>query len=1385
VNPPGRSPEPDSLPPEHVDGGRYTIQRALGRGGMAQVYEAIDAANGGRRVALKRLRDRKNAQLFEREFHALAQLAHPRVVEVYEFGIDETGPYYTMELLDGGDLHQLAPLPWRETCVIGRDICSALSLLHSRRLVHRDVSPRNVRRTADGFAKLFDFGALAPFGPSKLLVGTPPCSPPESVQSQRLDARTDLYALGATLYYLLVGRHAYVARDFSELREAWLTGFVPAGELVEGLPDALDTLVLDLLRLNPGARPANASEVMQRLAAIDGDFTANQLQVAQAYLSTPTLVGRDIALARLRRHLNPSNGKRARNIVIEGASGVGRTRFLDTCLLEASLVGRTVLRADGDGTKQAYGVVRALCRQLMNLVPQIALETAQPRIELLAHLAPELRQKAGLPETGSSDGPVAAEIEPALQTAVREWWSAIQRRRKLVIGVDDFHRVDRASAATIVLAALDDAEHGPWIVVSTEREAQGSASEALKLLLPATARIPLANLTEANTEVLLASLFGQVPNLGVLASRAQRLCSGNPRDLLRLAQHLVDRGIVRYDAGAWTLPAQLDAADLPGSIADALRARITAQRSSARQLACALALCTDEDLTFEECGRLCDHRDPDVLRSDIDALIRAEILRYAGDKLGLTHSSWIPLLRADLTPAVEQAIDQRLASVFEQRGDSEFLAAQHWLRAGERAHALDILVRHAELMAQSVPGSAAYSAQAFRAPRRDWRETYDLAIRACDELSRPARDKFVLLHRVTSLGALLGRHDTVHMPALLAQLRRCSGLEDYSELDPSLPASARLQLALERAQARHAATPEHERALTPEDAIKQLVRTVSALTGIAALAFDLSYLREAPDLAPLGSLTPTIGTIYNLTRGMEYRLTGSIEQARALYCEMLERLESSDHGGLDLGNLLFTRAGLLNALGLLDSGSGLPSCIAYADALEAIPAFDLNAVLIRMLHLLFQGDGIGAEHRREQADRMRLQTGSRPMYGGGHLIWELQAHAISEDLTRMRHVIDEIAPLAKLYPGWQPILHYGVAEHQRMRGSPWKAVGEIEAALRLAAPGGHQIWPALAVSHVRVLLDLERPDEAIARARSNVLAAQTAFGRVPPVLHLVLSFAEAHAATDGRAVDPAHVIARADAAIAELIDSGVRGIRVGFAHELRARIALLQKDSASLDRQLKLCRAAYCAYDNPALVAKYQRLDEHAGNARGVTPFEARVAKHDASSESMLRVAAAFESCHTPAKRAAAALRLLLEQSGARAGFFFSVGPVGAVCEARAGEDELDPELVANVDNYLHDAIDATNTTQSDTGTTQAIAPEWASIAGQRYVPVLLSHSAEGALNVVGIAALAVHGDQPLSNTLELASMISRVIARSADTWLVVNRSDGRAQTLEDRADRK
>ena len=257
-------------------GGRYEIHEVLGRGGMAVVYRATDGVER-REVALKQLvpsrrpRDREAAAaLFEREFHTLAELSHPRIIEIYDYGLDPEGPYYTMELLDGGDLRDLAPVPWREACALAYEICSSLALIHSRRLVHRDVSPRNVRRTRDGRAKLIDFGAMVPMGQGALIVGTPAFVSPEVVHGARLDGRADLFSLGATLYFALTGRHAHPARDFAELSEVWATKPLPPSHVVADVPASLDALVASLLSLEPSMRPQSAFDVMHRLAAIAG-----------------------------------------------------------------------------------------------------------------------------------------------------------------------------------------------------------------------------------------------------------------------------------------------------------------------------------------------------------------------------------------------------------------------------------------------------------------------------------------------------------------------------------------------------------------------------------------------------------------------------------------------------------------------------------------------------------------------------------------------------------------------------------------------------------------------------------------------------------------------------------------------------------------------------------------------------------------------------------------------------------------------------------------------------------------------------------------------------------------------------------------------------------
>src|SRR5215204_4569626 len=99
-------------------GDRYDVVETIGSGGMAAVYRVTDGVTG-RQVALKQLtvalddkRGRESAALFEREFHTLSELSHPRIIEVYDYGIDQSGPYYTMELLEGTDLRERSPLPW-------------------------------------------------------------------------------------------------------------------------------------------------------------------------------------------------------------------------------------------------------------------------------------------------------------------------------------------------------------------------------------------------------------------------------------------------------------------------------------------------------------------------------------------------------------------------------------------------------------------------------------------------------------------------------------------------------------------------------------------------------------------------------------------------------------------------------------------------------------------------------------------------------------------------------------------------------------------------------------------------------------------------------------------------------------------------------------------------------------------------------------------------------------------------------------------------------------------------------------------------------------------------------------------------------------------------
>jgi tetratricopeptide (TPR) repeat protein len=271
---------------ELVDG-RFEIEQLVGSGGMGEIYRAVDRRDGGR-VALKvrhlgAASDRAVLDArFVLEAEILAGLRHPGIVAHVAHGHTAAGaPYLAMEWLEGEDLAsrlERGPLPAPEAERLGRHVAEALAVAHARGIVHRDVKPANLLLEGgriDG-VKILDFGVARAEGArgaatwSGALVGTPAYMAPEQARGDdRLDARADVFALGAVLFECLTGRAAFVAPHVMGVLARILLEDAPrVSELLPGVPPALDALVARMLEKDPEARPRDASAVAEALASL-------------------------------------------------------------------------------------------------------------------------------------------------------------------------------------------------------------------------------------------------------------------------------------------------------------------------------------------------------------------------------------------------------------------------------------------------------------------------------------------------------------------------------------------------------------------------------------------------------------------------------------------------------------------------------------------------------------------------------------------------------------------------------------------------------------------------------------------------------------------------------------------------------------------------------------------------------------------------------------------------------------------------------------------------------------------------------------------------------------------------------------------------------------
>lgn len=1229
---------------------RYRVISLLGRGGAAAVYSVQDGSTG-KRLALKQLESKPGAPKieshelrFRREFHTMAGLVHPNIVEVYDYGVAKDGPFYTMELLSGQDLRSMGRCAIDIACRLLRDVASALALLHARHLLHRDVGPRNVRCTDRGTAKLLDFGVLSTSGVAGDVAGTPPCMAPETVRLLPVDHKADLYGLGALAYWLLTGRHAYPAKALHELERLWAVRPPRPADLRPEIPNALNDLVLSLLSLDPLGRPTRAAEVIERLAAIAGTepTTESEAQAGQGYLMSAALVGRQSELFRIREHVDKAARGHGSAILFEAPLGEGKSRLLRECCLQAQLAGMDVVLASNDATGRGpYGLLRELTRALVVRMPNEVFKIAQPHAALLGRVLPEV-----VPEharaTMSFELPAGdpRQDRMRLQAALTAFFLELATVRRIAVLVDDIQHADEGSAAVIAQLAHGAATR-PLLVAVTLGTGEPIHAQAAVASIQETAdRVRLRGLAISDVEQLVSALFGDAPH-ALLVRWMHEATLGSPLRVLDLARHLVDRGVVRYEHGLWTIPNDLDLKAIPPALSDAMDRKIQGLRPLTRALAEVLAV-HGGAMPLAVCVALDESHSERTTFAALDELVFEEVLIGTGDVFRFRHEGLREALLRGQNEARKRALHLRVAQLLTQQNQAtderEAEIGWHFLHGGERSRAAHLLAR---------AGRRLYDAQSFR----DAIPPLEAALLVHEEEDAPPALTLDLRRLLLMAGVMFDRKVLLkYADGTFLALRRYGGIDLAERAAKVVGPRLGLALGVLVASIRHLLTPAKRKGLAPVQALTTLGLLVVAVVSAYSLAFDLEglrrHMRHLELFAGFPNRLPYVS--YLMCQSLLAIPLGRwrIVRENAARCLELTRLRPPPDEFHRKNAIAAAHYMLASAL----AGDQDPAFEREVAELKKqdLRFFDTSADLVRVLYHRLRGEEDLARAVESRVELSFVQLGSMWMFES-QLPWISSfAYAITRDVLGLRRCIEKLDGLCKAGYDFGPFLDIARGEYYRERGqldAAHTALTRALAALREEELFRRQrTLTALA----DVLLAQGRPAEAQRLADQAV-----ALSLGPDAVHITWRIRCGRIAALALAAQGD--VAAAAQRIDKLIDEVARvqsPTMSGSLSEARARLALLLGDRESYARHLAETERWFRPTRNPALVARCERLAE-AGSPG------AKAGPHALGDESFTRrdagddISAAMASCEGRAERAQRALELLLNATSGTAGHLY------------------------------------------------------------------------------------------------------------------------------------
>jgi Protein kinase domain/AAA ATPase domain len=524
----------ESVPPV-LD--RYVIERKVGAGGMGVVFRGR-AASGELPVAIKVIA--RSAQLervrFAREVQMLRELACPGLVRYLDHGTTAEGlDYLVTEWLEGEDLGarlRKGTLAVHDALEVARQVARALGAIHERGIIHRDIKPANVMLVGGRLddVRVIDLGIARSLAPSTqltatgALLGTPHYMAPEQIRGQ-VDARSDVYALGATLFEMLAGRPPFVGEHAGAIVLSVLAEAPPSlGSLRRDVPGAVDAVIGRMLAKDPGDRPVDMQAVASELAQLGAELARGALapvvlsraertlRMSAAPLAADAggLVGRQRVLAQIEGVMAEVTAEQTPAlVVVSGDPGAGKSAVLEELAARAGGFRCVRARSQRDQMGVPFSSARAL-----------------------------LRSAGGATDRDAAFDQDGEQVDPVLwgDRVILAWLDRFEAwlDAPLLVLVDDADLADLSSLRLLDRAFAQFVDR-PFVVVVTQSSA-ASATIGAHLPEHAIARVVLTPIGDRSA-LMLAARWAKAASQAA-HERVVRIAAGNPAHLRELCRAL-------------------------------------------------------------------------------------------------------------------------------------------------------------------------------------------------------------------------------------------------------------------------------------------------------------------------------------------------------------------------------------------------------------------------------------------------------------------------------------------------------------------------------------------------------------------------------------------------------------------------------------------------------------------------------------------------------------------------------------------------------------------------------------------------------------------------------------------------------------------------------